>query len=78
MSKYNEAQKRAAMKYMEANTERLTIRLPLGVKNRWNAAAQLAGLSLTKYLAQLVNEDMKKNGIDQIEDHTANDNQTEE
>lgn len=78
MSKYNEAQKRAAMKYMEANTERLTIRLPLGVKNRWNAAAQLAGLSLTKYLAQLVNEDMKKNGIDQIEDHAANDNQIEE
>lgn len=78
MSKYNEAQKRAAMKYMEANTERLTIRLPLGVKNRWNAAAQLAGMSLTRYLTYLVNEDAKRNGLDKVEDHPTDTPQVEE
>ena len=52
--KYTEAQKRATLKYMQANTDNIQIRLPKGTKDRWRAAADAAGKSLTQYIRDAV------------------------
>ena len=52
--KYTEAQKRAAMKYMQDKTDDIRLRLPKGTKERWKAAAEAAGVSMTKYVHDVV------------------------
>lgn len=52
--KYTDAQKRAAMKYMQGKTDDIRLRLPKGTKARWKAAAEAAGVSMTKFVQDAV------------------------
>lgn len=52
--KYTEAQKNAAIKYMQNNTDNISLRLPKGTKDAWRAAADRAGISMTQYVRQAV------------------------
>ena len=51
---YTEARKKANIKYMQDKTDNIQLRLPKGTKERWRAAAELAGISMTKYVADAV------------------------
>lgn len=51
---YTEAQKRASIKYIQEKTDDIRIRLPKGTKDRWKAAADLVGVSLTKFVQDAV------------------------
>lgn len=53
-SKYTEAQKQASMKYLADKTDDIRVRLPRGTKDRWKAAADSAGVSLTVYIRDAV------------------------
>lgn len=44
-SKYTDAQKRAAVKYLAEKTDLLQLRLPKGTKEAWQAAAEAQGYS---------------------------------
>lgn len=52
--KYTEAQKKAALKYMQDKTDDIRLRLPKGTKDRWRAAAEHAGVSMTKFVQDAV------------------------
>lgn len=52
--KYTEAQKRAAIKYMQGKTDLIQLRVPKGTKDIWKAAADKAGVSMTKYVQDAV------------------------
>lgn len=58
--KYTEAQKRASIKYMQAHTDDIRLRLPKGTKDAWQAAAKDAGLSMTAFVSTIVNGYIKK------------------
>ncbi len=51
---YTEAQKRAAMKYMQDKTDDIRLRLPKGTKERWKVAAEQQGISMTKFVQDAV------------------------
>ncbi len=51
---YTEAQKRATLKYLAESTDNVQLRVPKGVKERWKAAADAAGVSMTKYVQDAV------------------------
>jgi predicted DNA-binding protein len=51
---YTEAQKKAAIKYMGEKTDDIRLRLPKGTKERWKAAADAAGVSMTQYVREAV------------------------
>jgi predicted HicB family RNase H-like nuclease len=53
-AQYTTAQRAATEKYMEQHTDRMTLRLPKGVKDEWTQAAQAAGMSLTQYIIAAV------------------------
>lgn len=53
-AKYTEAQKQASMKYLADKTDDIRVRLPRGTKDRWKAAADAAGVSLTIYIRDAV------------------------
>lgn len=55
-SKYTEAQKKAAIKYLSEKTDDIRIRVPKedGTKARWTAAAEAAGKSLQRYIIDAV------------------------
>ena len=53
-SKYTEAQKKAAIKYLDEKTDDVRLRLPKGTKERWKAAADAAGMSMTQYVKEAV------------------------
>lgn len=54
-SKYTEAQKRAAVKYMAAKTDNIQLRLPKGTKEAWQAAAEAQGYpSMTAFVKAAV------------------------
>lgn len=55
MSKYTEAQARAAVKYQKAHTETITIRVRKGVKGEWQAAADRNGDSLSHFIIETMN-----------------------
>lgn len=52
--KYTDAQKRASIKYMQEKTDDIRLRVPKGTKDRWKAAADKAGVSMTKYVQDAV------------------------
>lgn len=52
--KYTEAQKRASMKYLAEKTDDIRIRTAKGTKDRWKAAADAAGISMTQYIIEAV------------------------
>lgn len=56
---YTEAQKKATEKYLAGKTDDIRLRLPRGTKDRWKAAADLEGKSLTRYVFDLVEKDIK-------------------
>lgn len=59
-AQYTSAQRAATEKYMEHHTDRMTLRLPKGLKDEWTQAAQAAGMSLTQYIITAVEAQMNK------------------
>ena len=57
---YTEAQKKASIKYMQDKTDDIRLRLPKGTKDRWKAAADAAGVSMTKFVQDVIEEAIKK------------------
>ena len=53
---YTEAQKRAAAKYHAEHTDAIRLRLPKGTKDLWQAAAAVAGVSMTQFVKAAVDE----------------------
>lgn len=52
--KYTDAQKNASIKYLKEKTDSIQIRTPKGTKDRWKAAADKAGVSLNRFIADAV------------------------
>lgn len=59
---YTEAQKRATLKYLKESTDDIRLRVPKGTKELWAAAAAEAGMSMTKYVFEIVNDHIKRAG----------------
>lgn len=59
-AQYTSAQRAASEKYMEHHTDRMTLRLPKGIKDEWTQAAQAAGMSLTQYIITAVEAQINK------------------
>ena len=55
---YNENSKKASMKYLSENCEKLTLTLKKGTKERWKEYAEKNGESLTVLITRLIEEDM--------------------
>ena len=55
-SAYTQAQKKASIKYLHGKTDDIRLRVPKGTKERWLAAAEKAGVSMTKYVVDIVNK----------------------
>ena len=60
---YTEAQKKASIKYMQDKTDDIRLRLPKGTKDRWKAAAEKAGVSMTKYVQDAVEAMMNEDRV---------------
>ena len=56
---YTEAQKNATMKYLQERTDDIRLRLPKGTKERWKAAADAEGVSMTKFVQDVVEAAIK-------------------
>ena len=54
-----DAQKRADAKYRNQQ-EQVNLTFPKGTKERWKARAESLGMSLTAYITDLVESDIKK------------------
>lgn len=61
MSRYTEAQNKAAQKYLKANYDVVSFRVPKGTRDKYNEYAKSQGLSLTQLFVRLIEEDMNKN-----------------
>lgn len=57
---YNEASKKASMKYMAEKREDLKLNLPKGKKEEYKAYATSKGVSLTKLITDLIEKDMNR------------------
>ena len=57
---YNEASKKASMKYMAEKREDLKLNLPKGKKEKYKAYAESKGVSLTKLITDLIEKDMNR------------------
>lgn len=58
-SKYTDAQKRAAVKYLTEKTDLIQLRTPRGTKERYKAHAERRGKSLTALIVDLLEQDIK-------------------
>lgn len=58
--KYNEAQKRASIKYLSEKTDDIRIRVPKGKKDEYKAQAEAHGLSLNAYIVKLIEADKQQ------------------
>ena len=58
--KYNEAQKRASIKYLSAKTDDIRIRVPKGKKDEYKAQAEAHGLSHNAYIVNLIEADKQQ------------------
>lgn len=58
-SKYTDAQKRAALKYLTEKTDLIQLRTPKGTKDRYKAHAQRRGKSLTSLIIDLLEQDIQ-------------------
>ena len=56
-STYNEAQKKASIKYLSEKTDNLQIRVPKGKKDEYKAQAAEHGMSLNAYIIKLMEAD---------------------
>lgn len=62
-NQYNESSKRATMKYMRENRDKLTLNLPRGDKDRYKAHAERRGKkSLTALIVELLERDIQEHG----------------
>lgn len=59
---YTEAQKRATLKYLKESTDDIRLRVPKGLKEEWSEAAARAGVSMTKFVTDIVNEHIRRAG----------------
>lgn len=53
---YNEAQKKATMKYQKEKLEQIAIRVPKGDRAALKAEAEQKGQSMAQYIIQAVND----------------------
>lgn len=53
---YNEAQKKATMKYLKEKTDDIRIRVPKGMKDRWKEYAESQGKSLNQFIIDVMEE----------------------
>lgn len=54
---YNDAQKKASIKYLADKTDSIQIRVPKGKKEEYKALAAAKGLSLNAYIIKLIEQD---------------------
>ena len=59
-AKYTEAQKRATAKYQKENTSLIGIRVPKEKKELYQTYATHAGMSLSSYIINAIEEKIKK------------------
>ena len=57
--KYSEAQNKATQKYIKKAYDTLTVRVPKGMRDVYNAHAESKGTSLNKLVIDLLNKDME-------------------
>lgn len=57
---YDEKSKERTMRYMKEKRDKLTLNLPLGDKERYNAHAESKGKSLTSLIVELIEDDISK------------------
>lgn len=57
---YTEAQKKASIKYLQEKTDDIRLRLPKGAKDRWKAAADASGVSMTQFVRDAVEAAIQK------------------
>lgn len=57
---YNDAQKKASMKYLAEKTESIQIRVPKGKKDEYKAFAEKKGVSLNALICQLLEQAMSE------------------
>lgn len=58
-NKYTEAQKAASIKYLKEKTDDIRIRTPIGTKERWKTAAKEKEMSLTQFIIEAVEKEIK-------------------
>lgn len=56
--KYSEAQNKATQKYIKKAYDTITVRVPKGMREKYNAHAESKDTSLTKLIVELLNKDM--------------------
>ena len=59
MAKYSEAQNKATQKYIKNAYDTITVRVPKGMRDNYNAYAESKGTSLNKLITDLINKDME-------------------
>lgn len=57
--KYSEAQNRATQKYIKNTYDTITVRVPKGMREKYNAHAESKSTSLSKLIIDLLNKDME-------------------
>lgn len=60
MAKYTEAQNKATQKYIKAAYDTITVRVPKGMREKYNNHAESKNTSLTKLIVNLLEDDIKK------------------
>lgn len=56
---YTEAQKRASMKYMSEKTDDIRLRVKAGLKAKYKVEAEKRGLSMTQFIVNCVEKELK-------------------
>ena len=56
---YTEAQKKASIKYMSEKTDDIQLREPKGLKNKYKAEAEKRGISMTQFIINCVEKEIK-------------------
>ena len=59
-SKYTEAQNKATQKFIKNNYDTITVRVPKGMREKYNAHADSKNTSLSKLIIDLLNNDIKE------------------
>ena len=57
--KYSEAQNKATQKYIQKTYDTITVRVPKGMREKYNAHAESKDTSLTKLIIDLLNKDIE-------------------
>lgn len=57
--KYSEAQNKATQKYIKNNYDTITVRVPKGMREKYNAHAESKNTSLSKLIIALLNKDIE-------------------